>query len=79
MKSSIKDEKLLQKAKHLDCFYSVIQYLLNTCLTLRTLLSIVKCKDNKKKYFYPLEVHDLLWELRTTNNSNNMLKRAFFF
>lgn len=70
VKSKIKDENILGKAEHLDSFHSVIQYLLNTCLTLRTLLSTVKCKDDK--FFCPLEVHGLLWELMYTNNSNNL-------
>lgn len=61
MKSNVRDEKILQTAQHLDNFHSVIQYLLNTCLILRTLLSTAKCKDGKQ-YFCPLEVHGLLWE-----------------
>ena len=53
---------MLQKAEHLDYFHSVIQYLLNTCLILRTLLSTEKYQDDKR-YFCPLEVHGLLWEM----------------
>lgn len=65
VKSKVRDEKILQKAEHLDNFHLVIQYLLNTCLTLRTLLSTVKWKDDKK-YFCLLEVHGLLREMMNT-------------
>lgn len=46
----------------MDNFHSVIQYLLNTCLILRTLLSTGKYPDDKR-YFCPLEVHGLLQEM----------------
>ena len=62
MKSKVRDETILKKAEHLDNFLSAIQYLLNICLTLRTLLSTVKYKDDKY-YLCPLEVHGLLWEM----------------
>ena len=53
---------MLQKAEHLDNFHCIIQYLLNTCLILRTLLSTGKYQGDKR-YVYSLEVQDPLWEM----------------